>query len=99
MNGHRVNPPNRIVGTTIAGRNRLGIVTRRIVGSKFGPSRSDPSSQPMYQSGWAGELTAYGTNGPYVQIGLIWTSPPTPARIAAIRKNRPVERKTWPGQK
>jgi len=48
----------------IAGRKGLGIVTARIVGSQFGPRRSNPSSQPRYQSGCAGELTAYGMNGP-----------------------------------
>ena len=56
--------PKMIAGATIPGRNGLGIVTPRMVGSQFGPSRSAPSSQPTYQSGWAGEAAADGTYGP-----------------------------------
>ena len=64
MNGHRVNAPKTIVGMTMEGPKTLGIVTPNRVGSQLGPIRSSPSSQPRYQSGWAGELTAEETNGP-----------------------------------
>ena len=69
-----------------------------MVGSNGNPSRSSPSSQPTYQSGCAGLLTAYGMNGPYSHTGLIWISPAMRAITAAVRKRRPTERKTWPGQ-
>ena len=81
------------------GTNTAGIVIPRITGSNGGKIRSAPSSQPTYQSGWAGELTTDASNGPYSQIGLTWTRPPISAMIAAVRKNSPVDRNTWPGQK
>jgi len=39
--------------------------------SQLGKSRSAPSSHPRYQSGWAGELTAWALKGPYSHTGLI----------------------------
>src|SRR4051812_29387296 len=78
--------------------NGVGMVTPRMVGSNAGPIRRAPSSQPTYQSGWAGTVATYGTYGPYSHTGLIWTRPATRTITAAVRKKRPVERKTWPGQ-
>jgi hypothetical protein len=78
--------------------NGEGIVIPRIVGSKDGKIRSAPSSQPTYQSGWAGELTTAASNGPNSQTGLIWKRRPSSATIAAVRKNRPLDRNAWLGQ-
>src|SRR6187397_2326168 len=97
-NGHRAMIVKITPGTTTPGMNGDGIVTPRIVGSNGGEIRSAPSSQPTYQSGWAGELTTVASNGPYTQMGLTWTRPPITETNAAVRKNSPVETKTWPGQ-
>ena len=98
MNGHSATIVNRIPGITMPGMNGEGIVIPRIVGSKDGKIRSAPSSQPTYQSGWAGELTTAASNGPNSHTGLIWKRAPSSATIAAVRKNRPLERKAWLGQ-
>jgi hypothetical protein len=81
-------------GMTTPGMNGDGMVmlTNGMVGSNGGKMRKDPSSQPTYQSGCAGELTTDASNGPYAQIGLTWKKPPMSATTAAVRKNRPVER-------
>src|SRR5688572_24188732 len=99
MNGHRATIVKRIPGMTTPGMNAEGRVTPKIVGSNGGQIRSEPSSQPRYQSGWAGEATTAASKGPYAQIGLIWNSPPRSDTQAAVRKNSPVERNTWTGQK
>src|SRR5918999_1457886 len=98
MNGHMPSTVKKRPGSTTPGMNVDGIVTPKIVGSIGGKSRMAPSSQPMYQSGWAGALTVVGSNGPYSQIGLIWTSPPITAITAAVSSISPVDLNTCVGQ-
>ncbi len=47
-----------------AGKNGLGTSKPKARNSHPGITRSAPSSQPMYQSGWLAELTSAGRNGP-----------------------------------
>src|SRR5437763_7523709 len=76
-------------GNTTAGKNGLGIEWPNARISQFGNRRRAPSSQPRYQSGWAGDDTASGRNGPYSHTGLICTSPPISPNTAAMPKNSP----------
>ena len=98
MNGHSATIVNRIPGITMPGMNGEGIVIPRIVGSKDGKIRSAPSSQPTYQSGWAGELTTAASNGPYSQTGLIWNEAAEQRHDRGRQEEQAAERKAWPGQ-
>ena len=49
---------------TTPGMNGDGMVTPKIVGSNGGKIRNEPSSQPRYQSGCAGDATTAALNGP-----------------------------------
>ena len=51
-------------GRRTPGKNGFGIRKPNSSTSQAGKMRSPPSSHPTYQSGWAGELTASGMNGP-----------------------------------
>ena len=64
MNGQHGDRVNRTPGTTTPGMKAAGMVIPRITGSKGGKIRSAPSSQPTYQSGWAGDDTVAGSKGP-----------------------------------
>jgi hypothetical protein len=79
-------------GTSTAGTNGLGTRYPSRRNSQGGYIRIAPSTQPMYQSGWAGELTWEGSNGPYSQIGLIWTSPPRSSSTARMAQHSTTDR-------
>ncbi len=52
----------------------------------------------MYQSGWAGEVTLNGSNGPNCQTGLIWATPPSMARTAVVNSSSDTDLKVCSGQ-
>ena len=52
----------------------------------------------MYQSGWAGEVTLKGSNGPYCQTGLIWAMPPRRASTAVVNSSSDTDLKVCSGQ-
>jgi hypothetical protein len=57
--------------------------------SKPGIIRTEPSSQPMYQSGWDPAVTSAGLYGPYNQTGLICISAPIRAVMPNTTKKKP----------
>ncbi len=67
----RVQQPEREPGHHHARPEQLGDRVAERCGPHGGKRRSDPSSQPMYQSGCAAVVTAPVRYGPYSQIGLI----------------------------
>src|SRR4051812_13062181 len=93
MNGQAYNTRKARPGMSTAGTNGLGGVYPNAGTSQAGHSRSAPSIQPTYQSGWAGAVTEPTSNGPYSQTGLIWASPPRANTTAITAPNRPRERK------
>ncbi len=57
--------------------------------SKPGMIRTEPSSQPMYQSGWEPAVTSDGLYGPYSQTGLICSRAPISAVMPKTTKKKP----------
>ena len=82
---------NVIPGSSTAGKNGLGITWPKPRISHRGKIRSAPSIHPRYQSGWAGDDTDEGSNGPYSQTGLICASPPSAASTPAMARNNPTD--------
>jgi protein ImuB len=64
IHGHRVRMPKAMPGNRMAGQNTSDRVKPNRFRSQGGPRRRAPSRKPMYQSGWAGEVTLNGSNGP-----------------------------------
>src|SRR5207302_4377976 len=88
-NGDAYSSMNVVPGSSTPEKNGLGTSWPNARSSQPGSSRSDPSSQPTYQSGWDPALTAAGWNGPQIHTGLIWARPPSAAHAANTKKNSP----------
>ena len=59
--------------------------------SHGGNRRSEPSRNPMYQSGCEYDVAAAVLYGPYSQIALTWNSAPIAVITPAVRNSRPVD--------
>src|SRR5580704_15185518 len=84
-------------GTRRPGKTGLAISWPKDRNSQWGHKRSEPSSQPRYQSGWEPAVTVYGVYGPYNHTGLIWIRPPRRKIIPVTIMNSPPAFKAYCG--